>query len=426
MMTEETNKLLTRTGPGTPMGELLRRYWIPAMLGSELPEPDCPPVRAKLLGEKLVAFRDTQGRLGLIDEFCAHRGVSLWFGRNEECGLRCAYHGWKYDVNGQCVDLPSEPAESGMRSRITLKSYPCVELGGVIWTYMGPPAEKPPLPNFEWVHLPPSHRVVTKRWQESNFLQAIEGGIDSSHVSFLHRGEMATDPFHKNTGGARLVKSIKTTFDILDAPGGLLIGARRDADPGSYYWRITQYIMPWYTLIPPYANNALNGHAWVPMDDENCMAWSMTFHPTAPIPEKDVELMKDGNGVHAELIPGSFRPVANRTNDYLIDRAKQRSGRHYNGVKGLAMQDASVQESIGIIADRTRETLVSTDNAIILARQRLIKAVKTVQDGGRAPGLEPDNQLVRSASMVLPVSANFKEHALDAVKYRKGQPHVAG
>ena len=425
MINAETNALLTRTGPGTPMGELLRRYWIPALLDWELPEPDCPPVRVKLLGEKLIAFRDTEGRLGILDEFCAHRGVSLWFGRNEECGLRCAYHGWKYDVNGQCVDLPSEAEESGMRQRIKLKSYPCVELGGVIWAYMGPPAHQPPLPNFEWVHLPPSHRVTTKRWQESNYLQAVEGGIDSSHVSFLHRGDMATDPFHKNTGGARMVKATRTTFDILDAPGGLLIGARRDADPGYHYWRITQFIMPWYTLIPPYANNALNGHAWVPMDDENCMAWSMTFHPTAPIPEKDVELIKDGNGVHAELIPGTFRPVANRGNDYLIDRAKQKSGRHYNGVRGLAMQDASVQESIGTIANRSKENLVSTDNAIILARQRLLRAAQAVQDGGRAPGLEPSDQLIRSASFVLPVEGSFKERALEAVKHRKGEPHVA-
>ena len=144
MLTQEMNTFLTRTGPGTPMGELFRRYWIPALLDWELPERDCPPVRVKLLGEKLVAFRDSEGRIGVIDEFCAHRGVSLWFGRNEECGLRCPYHGWKYDVNGQCVDLPSEPEESGMRQGIKLKSYPCVELGGVIWVYMGPPEEKPP------------------------------------------------------------------------------------------------------------------------------------------------------------------------------------------------------------------------------------------------------------------------------------------
>ena len=425
MLTEEMNIFLTRTGPGTPMGELYRRYWIPALLDSELPERDCPPVRVKLLGEKLVAFRDTEGRFGLIDEFCAHRGVSLWFGRNEECGLRCPYHGWKYDVNGQCVDLPSEPEESGMRQSIKLKSYPCVERGGVIWAYMGPPAEKPPLPNFEWVHLPASHRVTTKRSQESNYLQAIEGGIDSSHVSWLHRGDLATDPFHRNTAGAKFAKSTKTTFHILDSPGGLLIGARRDADPGNYYWRITQWIMPWYTLIPPYAGNALNGHAWVPMDDENCMAWSMTFHPARPIPEEHIELIKDGNGVHAELLPGTFRPVANRSNDYLIDRAKQKSGRHYNGVKGLAMQDASVQESMGPIADRTQEHLRSTDRAIILARQRLVKAGNEIQKGGKAPGLSPEAQLVRSASFILPAEADFEEHALDAVKYREGAAHVA-
>jgi phenylpropionate dioxygenase-like ring-hydroxylating dioxygenase large terminal subunit len=425
MIDEAANALLTQTGPGTPMGELFRRYWIPALLDSELPERDCPPVRVKLLGEKLVAFRDSDGRIGLLDEFCAHRGVSLWFGRNEECGLRCPYHGWKYDVTGQCVDLPSEAEETGMRKRIKLKSYPCAELGGVIWAYMGPPAEQPPLPGFEWVQVPPRHCVVTKRWQESNYLQALEGGIDSSHVSYLHRGDLDTDRFHRNTGGARMVKKTRTTFEILDAPGGMLIGARREAEPGKNYWRITQFTMPWYTLIPPYANNALNGHAWVPMDDENCMAWSMTFHPTTPLSESDVEHLKDGHGVHATLIPGTFRPVANRSNDYLIDREKQKSGRHYNGVKGLAMQDASVQESIGAIADRTVENLVSTDNAIIMARQRLIKAAKTVQEGGRAPGLEPQEQLVRSASFVIPADADFRQHALEAVKYRKGEPHIA-
>jgi hypothetical protein len=161
------------------------------------------------------------------------------------------------------------------------------------------------------------------------------------------------------------------------------------------------------------------------MDDENCMAWSMTFHPTNPIPEKDLELIKDGNGVHAELIPGTFRPVANRSNDYLIDRAKQKSGRHYNGVKGLAMQDASVQESMGPTADRTKENLRSTDKAITMARLRLAKAAKEVQKGGKAPGLSPEAQLVRSASFVIPVEADFKEYAFDAVKYRKGMPHVA-
>ena len=179
MMTQQENDALTRTGAGTLMGDLFRRYWIPALHEWELPEADCPPVRVKLLGEALIAFRDTQGRLGLIDEFCAHRGVSLWFGRNEECGLRCPYHGWKYDVSGQCVDLPSEGADGPMKKRVKLKSYPCIVAGGVIWTYMGPPELKPEPPALEWVSVPPERRFVSKRFQECNYLQAMEGGIDS-------------------------------------------------------------------------------------------------------------------------------------------------------------------------------------------------------------------------------------------------------
>jgi phenylpropionate dioxygenase-like ring-hydroxylating dioxygenase large terminal subunit len=143
MITQEQNDALTLTGPGTIMGDLFRRYWVPALHAFELPEPDCPPVRVQLLGEKLVAFRDTEGRIGLIDEFCAHRGVSLWFGRNEECGLRCPYHGWKYDITGQCVDLPSEGDDGPMRKRMKLKAYPCIEAGGLVWTYMGPPGLEP-------------------------------------------------------------------------------------------------------------------------------------------------------------------------------------------------------------------------------------------------------------------------------------------
>src|SRR5947207_15665774 len=181
-MKAEQNELLTRTEPGTPMGELFRRYWLPALLASELPEPDCPPVRLKLLGERMVAFRDTEGRLGLIDEFCAHRGVSLWFGRNEECGIRCPYHGWKYDVTGQCVEVPSEPAESGFCQKIKLKSYPLIERGGVVWVYMGPAGEQPPLPEYEFATVGEAQSYTSKRLQECNYLQAMEGGIDSSHV----------------------------------------------------------------------------------------------------------------------------------------------------------------------------------------------------------------------------------------------------
>lgn len=194
MLTREQNERLVRTDRGTEMGTLLRRYWIPALLAEELPEPDCPPVRVKLLGEKLIAFRDTEGRIGLLDEMCSHRTASLFFGRNEESGLRCAYHGWKYDVDGNCVDMPSEPPESRMCQKIKQTAYPCVERGGVIWTYMGPAELKPELPELEWAGLAEGQVVVTKRRQMTNFMQAMEGGIDSSHVSFAHRFNMDDDP----------------------------------------------------------------------------------------------------------------------------------------------------------------------------------------------------------------------------------------
>jgi len=193
-MKAEQNELLVRTGPGTATGELFRRYWLPALLASEVAERDGPPVRVKLLSERMIAFRDSKGRLGLIDEFCAHRGVSLYFARNEESGIRCAYHGWKYDATGQCVDVPSEPAESGFCGKIKLKSYPLLERGGVIWVYMGPPGEQPPPPEWEFATVPADQSYTSKRLQECNYLQAMEGGIDSSHVSFLHSGALNTDP----------------------------------------------------------------------------------------------------------------------------------------------------------------------------------------------------------------------------------------
>ena len=193
MLSAADNEVLTRTGAETPMGEYFRRYWLPFALSREL-EADGPPIRVKMMGEELVAFRDTEGRIGLLEPACAHRGTNLFFGRNEECGLRCPYHGWKYDVTGQCVELPSEGPNGPLRPRVRLKSYPCPELGGVVWTYMGAPEKKPEPPGIEWAHVPPERRYVSKRLQECNWLQAMEGGIDSSHVSFLHSAALKRDP----------------------------------------------------------------------------------------------------------------------------------------------------------------------------------------------------------------------------------------
>ena len=416
-MTREQNEQLIRTGPGTLLGDLFRRYWIPALLAEEIAEPDSPPVRVQLLGEKLVAFRDTSGRIGLINEFCAHRGVSLWFGRNEDCGLRCPYHGWKYDVNGQCVDLPSEAEETGMRSRIKLKSYPCLELGGVIWTYMGPPELKPAAPALEWTQVAPDRRFVSKRWQESNYLQAIEGGIDSSHVSFLHSGALNTDPLFKEGKRANTynLRDRMPHFEVVEYEGGLLIGARRLADNDRYYWRITPFIMPWHTLIPPRAGHPVGGHAWVPIDDENCWAWSINYHPGRALTASELQAMKDGKGIHVKYVPGTFIPLANKSNDYLMDRGTQKSGVNYSGVEGISMQDASLQESMGSIQDRTKENLCSTDNGILMTRRLLLKAAKDNRDGKTVPGLDPATHRVRSCAIELPRDVKFKDGAWDGL-----------
>jgi len=415
-LTREQNDQLVRTGPGTLMGDLFRRYWVPALLAEEIAEPDGPPVRVQLMDEKLVAFRDTQGRIGMINEFCAHRGVSLWFGRNEESGLRCSYHGWKYDVAGQCVDLPSEPAESGMCARIKLKSYPCIEQGGVIWTYMGPPELKPAPPALEWTLVRPEQRFASKRLQECNYLQAIEGGIDSSHVSFLHSGALNSDPLFKGSrGNIYNLRDRMPHFEVVEYEGGLLIGARRQADNDRWYWRITPFIMPWHTLIPPRAGHPIGGHVWVPIDDENCWAWSINYHPARALTAPEVKAMKDGKGIHVKYVPGTFIPLANKGNDYRMDRATQKSGDNYSGIEGIAMQDASLQESMGPIQDRTRENLCSTDNGIIMMRRMLLKGAKDNREGKPLPALKPEMQRVRSCAIELPKNVTFKDGAWDGL-----------
>jgi phenylpropionate dioxygenase-like ring-hydroxylating dioxygenase large terminal subunit len=425
MLRNDQNDLLTHSGPDTPLGRLFRSYWLPALLAEELPANDCPPVRVKLLSERLLAFRDTNGRLGLIDEFCAHRGISLWFGRNEECGLRCPYHGWKYDVTGQCVGIPSEPENSAFPQRVKLKSYPLVERGGVLWTHMGPPAQRPPLPEWEFATVPASHSFMSKRFQECNWLQALEGGIDSSHVSWLHRGDINTDPLFRGSRGNRYnLSDLRPVFEVVESAGGLYIGARRNTEDGRYYWRITQWVMPSFTMIPPRGNHSVHGHFWIPIDDENCWTWSFDYHPTRPLTEAEVAAMRGGKGIHAKVLSdGSFRPVANKDNDYLMDREAQRAGTTYSGVEGFAMQDQSLQESMGPIIDRTKETLVATDSGIIMCRQRLLRAAKALADEGiTPPGVDLAHQRVRSAAVVLPQDQPYKDGAREALM---AQPGVA-
>ena len=427
MLKADVNELLTQTGPATPAGDLFRRYWLPALHAEELPENDCPPVRVKILSERLLAFRDSDGRYGLVDEFCAHRGVSLWFGRVEESGLRCAYHGWKYDVTGQCVEVPSEPENSNFCSKVKLTAYPLVKVGDILWTYMGDPAMQPALPEFEFVQVRPEQTYTSKRWQESNWLQALEGGIDSSHVSWLHSGGLKSDPLFKGTKGNEYnLADLRPCFEVAEAAGGLFVGARRNADDNKYYWRITPYVMPSFTIVPPRGDHPVHGHFWVPIDDENCWVYTFDYHPTRALTPDELQAMKDGYGVHSRNIPGTYRPQENKDVDYLIDRDAQRRGETFSGVRGIAQQDASLQESMGPIVNREKERLVSSDTGIIKARQKLRKAVEALRDEGiTPPGVDPAHHRVRSAAIVLPQAESFIDASREAVAVRPGMAHVS-
>jgi len=426
MLRQDVNELLTQTDPGTAMGALFRRYWLPALLAEELPENDCPPVRVQLLGERMIAFRDTAGSYGLIDEFCPHRRVSLWFGRNEEHGLRCAYHGWKFDVTGQCVEVPSEPPESRFCEKVRLTAYPLVKIGDVLWTYMGAPELQPPLPEWEFALVPPEQTYTSKRLQECNWLQALEGGIDSSHVTWLHGASLKHDPLFIGAKGNQYnFGDAKPVFEVVEHEGGLLIGVRRNAENGHYYWRITPWVMPAFTMIPPRGDYPVHGHFWVPIDDENCWAWSYDFHPTRALTADERQVMIDGHGIHSKNIPGTYRPAANKDNDYLIDREGQKAGKTFSGVEGIAMQDASLQESMGPIVDRSQEHLVGTDRGIIMARRRLHEAVLALRDQGEEPpGVDPAHHRIRSVSVVLPPDRPFAEACREDLTAERGTAHV--
>lgn len=410
-LTREQQEKLVRVGPGTPMGDLMRRYWIPVLLDWEVPAPDCPPVRVRVLGEDLIAFRDTRGRVGLIDQFCAHRGVSLFLGRNEDCGLRCPYHGWKFDVTGRCVDMPNEPEESGFREKVELIAYPCLEIGGLVWAYLGDPEHRPPPPAYDWLAVPATHRIWNKREQASNWLQALEGAIDSSHVGQLHRFELDVDPLHQNAAGPQYIKAdTRPKFFTADAPFGVAIGARRNASDRQFYWRMTPFIMPFHQMVPPYGPNPTGGHSFVPIDDEHCFSYSFYWHPVTPISDELRSALEHGGGIHTVTIPGTFQPVANRSNDYLIDRSAQKERRSFSGVLGIADADAACQESMGPIQDRTRERLGSADVGIIAARHRLLNAAIMLREEGIAPpALHPEEQHVRSASALLDSTVSFEE-----------------
>ena len=382
MLSKEDNALLCSTRPGTPMGELFRRFWLPALLPSELPTPDSDPIRFRILGEDLVAFRDSNGTPGFLANNCPHRGASLFFGRNEEAGLRCVYHGWKFDVTGHCIDMPIEPAESDFKHKVKATAYPARDYAGLIWIYMGPPDKQPPLPRYQWCARPDADQTIANKWmQDSNYAQALEGNIDSSHVGFLHR----TFQHPTFRAGGRLEGTQQVTA-TRETDFGFVYGARRNAADGQFYWRVTTYAMPTFTQIASQSRGG-NGIFVIPRDDET--HWWITVNPPRlpDEPERqDPSLVGLLTGTAIAdpatlgLIPGTWRRVRNKDNDYLLDRTMQRT-HNYTGLPGNRTQDQAVTESMGTIIDRSQEHLGAADSAIIVMRRMLLRMARRLGDG---------------------------------------------
>src|SRR5216683_2456949 len=413
MLSQEENELITRVGAGTPMGDLMREYWVPALLSEELPKPDSDPLRVMLLGEQLIAFRDSNGKVGLLANNCPHRGASLFFGRNEEAVLRCVYHGWKFSVDGTCLDMPNEPAESDFRTKVKAVAYPTLERGGIVWAYLGPRSQPPPLPDLEGNMLPGATAWAYQ--QQANWFQILEGHIDTAHVSFLHYGGVQPRDVPAGSFSEYQLRQRSAHFEVIDTDGGAAYAARRPATDNQVYWRIAQYLFPSFSMAPPGVLGLGKRNACeVPMDDHHTITYQMSVSRGRP-----------GAGPSQNMNPipmqptttgwyGRFQPVVQPSNDFLIDRQAQRHNTGtagYTGITGIAMQDAAVTSSMGPIYDRRQEHLGTSDVMVIRVRRRVIAAIKAhMQYGTVPPGVDdPEAYRVRSGGVILPEGADWVE-----------------
>jgi nitrite reductase/ring-hydroxylating ferredoxin subunit len=445
MLSAHDNDVLCHVGPETPMGKLMREYWIPALMPNELVE-DGPPMRLRLLGENLIAFRTTAGKVGLIVNACPHRGASMFFGRNEEEGLRCVYHGWKFDVTGACVDMPSEPAESNFKNKVRTRAYPTVERNGVVWAYLGSRSTPPALPEL-LPNLDPACRTG-RRLLQCNYMQGLEGDIDTVHKGFLHAGHARIEDLMPGSSEYYSTKEQSVYTASRDHEVGATYGAYRAAEAETEYWRTGHFLMPFYTMnAPGILGRKVSATAWVPADDENTWIFNMGL-PQPSDPEiEGIGGLKNGwyrtdplgrfdpYGAPVRYNPqaanrrmfreetsgwlGKFVAMANRDNDYLIDRELQalKDGGGdwtYTGIPAPA-QDPMAQESMGGIYDRTEEHLATTDAMIIRTRRKLINAAKALEAAGETPpGVEkPQLYRMRSGGALLPTGANGLEVLAD-------------
>jgi phenylpropionate dioxygenase-like ring-hydroxylating dioxygenase large terminal subunit len=434
MLSAADNDLLTLTGPATPMGQFFRRFWQPVLLSAELPENDGAPKRVTLLGEELVAYRNTRGEVGLVDSKCPHRGASLYFGRNEDCAIRCVFHGWKFDIEGKPVELPNVPAGSQYQKTIRLKTYPTREYGGVIWAYMGPREPEgrplPEVPQLEFGQLPASHRYVTKKLQECNWAQSVEGALDTSHFSFLHMPAPGV-PSNANEDAPADEKRLRwiredplPQFSILEHEVGFVVGGARRADGQSRYWRTAQFALPSHSTTPStFPGETHFGYTWVPIDDHNCWIYTYAWNPERPLTDEELAKFRGGHGVIAE-VDENYIPIRRRSNEYLIDRQMQKHI-NFTGVRGVAEQDAMIQDSQGRIADRTVEHLAASDAAIVRFRRKVLDGAKALLQGiePEAP-FRHESYTLRSGSWIASEGVSFEQVMMERFGHPAGR--VAG
>ena len=432
MLSREDNDFLCRVGPGTPMGDLIRQYWIPFLPSRDLPEPDSRPLKVRLLGEDLIAFRDSEGKVGLVDEACPHRGANMYWARNENCGLRCVYHGWKFDVSGKCVDMPNEPEESNFHEKVRLNAYPTHEVNHLIWTYMGPEPVPPPFPPFELNTLAPEYvyppHVMT---EECNWVQGLEGDIDTSHIDWVHGRLNEDKPGVKGGYRGTYHRDRRPRLEVLPTPyGGCYTGSRQHDDEGTRWHRITQFIMPFHTMIAAAQSETVTLRAWVPIDDEHHMLISQTGRLDRPVREQEKAAYDDpfkdwGGYVERTADPLTrYLTKARLANDYLIDMDLQKNHLMF-GVPFIGnIQDRAMTEAMGPIYKRWQEHLGTTDAMVIFMRRTLINAAHALREQGIVPAnvTDPTLNRVRSASVLLPEGKSWIEATEDARNVDSGVP----
>ncbi len=411
MASSKDSDYLACVGPGTPMGELMRQYWIPVALASEF-AADGDPVRLMVLGEKLIGFRDSTGKVGVMDHRCPHRCASLFFGRNEEGGIRCVYHGWKFDAEGKCLDMANVPPHQDFKHKVHAKAYKTAERANALWIYMGDQARIPALPAIEATMLADSDVTVRLIQRQCNWLQGLEGSIDTSHAGFLHGGTRTVRDYDESDPEKFGAIHRDPEYMVTETPCGTSYGAYRPADPGLTYWRIAHHLFPFWTLSPSGPiDRHVTARAWVPMDDTHTMTVNFVKKPQG----QPTRSQAAGPAGFTDYLPnttdwlGRWRTAANDGNDFLIDRAAQRTT-SFSGVSGVFMQDQMITESMGGITDRSLEHLAPSDRMIAETRRRLLRAAREFAEKGiRPPAADTpeENIFARAGHFVAPTEANW-------------------